>query len=80
MLSETAKASKNQQPGRAKCSAVRSGEWVQMEGPAQRIRRLARDLCPGEPLGKKGRSSSGVSTFTAVRNHSNKSKCGKPPL
>ena len=77
MLSETAKASKNQQPGRVECSAVRSGEWVQMEGPAQRIRRLARDLCPGEPLGEKGRSSSGVSAFTAVGNHSNKSECGK---
>ena len=25
-----------------------------MEEAAQRIRRLARDLCPGEPLGKKG--------------------------
>ena len=25
-----------------------------MEETAQRIRRLARDLCPGEPLGKKG--------------------------
>ena len=77
MFSETAKASKNQQPGRVECSAVRSGEWVQMEGPAQRIRRLARDLCPGEPLGEKGRSSSGVSAFTAIGNHSNKSECGK---
>ena len=77
MLSETAKASKNQQPGRVECSAVRSGEWVQMEGPAQRIRRLARDLCPGEPLGEKGRSSSSVSAFTTVGNHSNKSECGK---
>ncbi len=27
---------------------------MQMEGLAQRIRGLARDLCPGEPLGKKG--------------------------
>ena len=77
MLSETAKASKNQQPGRVECSAVRSGEWVQTEEPAQRIRRLARDLCPGEPLGEKGRSSSGVSAFTAIGNHSNKSECGK---
>ena len=25
-----------------------------MEGPAQRIRRLACDLCPGKPLGEKG--------------------------
>ena len=25
-----------------------------MEEPAQRTRRLARDLCPGKPLGKKG--------------------------
>ena len=77
MLSETAEASKNQQPGRIECSAVRSGEWVQMEGPAQRIWGLARDLCPGEPLGEKGGSSSGVSAFTAVGNHSNKSECGK---
>ena len=48
-----------------------------MEEPAQRIRRLARDLCSGEPLGEKGRSSSGVSAFTAVGNHSNKSECSE---
>ena len=77
MFSETAKASKNQQPGRVGCSAIRSGEWVQMEGVAQRIRRLARDLCPGEPLGGKGRSSSGVSAFTAVGDHLNKSECSE---
>lgn len=40
MISETAQASKNQQPGRVECGAVRSGEWVQMEGAVQRIRRL----------------------------------------
>ena len=48
-----------------------------MEGVAQRIRRLARDLCPGEPLGGKGRSSSGVSAFTAVGDHLNKSECSE---
>ena len=37
-----------------------------MEETAQRIRRLARDLCPGEPLGKKGCSANGVSAFTVV--------------
>ena len=30
---------------------------MQMEEAAQRIRRLARDLCPGEPLGQKGSSA-----------------------
>ncbi len=80
MFSKIAKASKNQQPGHVECGAARSREWVQMKGAAQRMRRLAHDLCPGEPPGKKGRSSSGVSMFTAVGNHSNKSKCGKPPL
>ena len=80
MFSKIEKASKNQQPGRVECGAARSREWVQMKGPAQRIRRLARDLCPGEPLGEKGRSPSSISAFTAVGNHSNKSECGKPPL
>ena len=50
---------------------------MQMEEAAQRIRRLARDLCPGEPLGKKGCSTKGVSAFTAVGNHPNQSERGK---
>ena len=78
MLSETEKTSENKQPGSIKCRAVRSGEWVQVEEAAQRIRRLARNLCPGEPLGKKGRSASGISTFAAAGNHPNQSKRGKP--
>ena len=49
-----------------------------MEEAAQRIRRLARDLCPGKPLGKKGCSANGVSTFTATGNHPNQSECDKP--
>ena len=40
-----------------------------MEEPAQRLRRLARDLCPGEPLGEKGRFASGVFAFTAIKVH-----------
>lgn len=48
-----------------------------MEESAQRIQRLARNLCPGEPLGEKGCSSSNVSAITAVGNYSNKSGCGK---
>ena len=54
MFSQTAEASKNQQPGSVKRSAVHHGGWVQMEGLAQRIRRLACDLCPGKSLGEKG--------------------------
>ena len=71
MFSQTAEAGKNQQPGSVKRSAVRRREWVQMEGPAQRIRRLACDLCPGKPLGEKGSFASGISAFTAAGNHSN---------
>ena len=48
-----------------------------MEETAQRIRGLARDLCPDEPLGQKGSSSSGVSAFAAAGNYSNQSKRGK---
>ena len=48
-----------------------------MEEAAQRIRRLARDLCPGEPLGSKGSSSSSVSALAAAGDHPNQSKCGK---
>ena len=51
-----------------------------MEGPAQRIRRLARNLCPGKPLGEKGRFASGVFALTTAGNHSNPSKCGKSGL
>ena len=63
--------------GSIKRGAVRSGEWVQMEETAQRIRRLARDLCPGESLGQKRSSSRGVSAFAAVGNHPNQSKRSK---
>lgn len=48
-----------------------------MEEPAQRIWRLARDLCPDKPLGEKGRAASGISAFAADWNHSNPSKCDK---
>ena len=51
-----------------------------MEGAAQRIRKLARNLCPSKSLGEKGHPASSVSAFTAVGNHSNKSECGKPRL
>ena len=51
---------------------------MQMEGPAQRIWRLACDLCLGESLDEKGCSASGVSTFAATGNHSNPSKCYEP--
>ena len=50
---------------------------MQMEEPAQRIGRLARDLCPGKSLGEKGRFASGIFAFTAAGNHSNSSKWGK---
>ena len=42
MLSETARASKNQQPGRVECSAIRSGEWVQMEGTLPHLDQMRR--------------------------------------
>ena len=45
-----------------------------MEEAAQRIRGLARDLCPGEPLGKKGSSSSNISAFAATGNYPDSSK------
>ena len=49
-----------------------------MEEIAQRIRRLARNLCPGEPLGKKRSSSSSISEIAADGNHPNPSKRGEP--
>ena len=45
-----------------------------MEEATQRIRRLARDLCPGEPLGQKGSSSSGVPAFATTGNYPDPSK------
>ena len=48
-----------------------------MEEPAQRVRRLARNLCPDKPLGKKWCFTSGIFAFAADGNHSNPSKCGK---
>lgn len=77
MLSQTAETSQNQQPGRIECSAIRSGKWVQMEELAQRIRRLACDLCSDKPLGEKGRFGTGISAVAATGNYSNPSKCDK---
>ena len=77
MLSQTAETSQNQQPGRIERSAIRSGKWVEMEELAQRIRRLARDLCSDKPLGEKGRFGTGISAVAATGNHSNPSKCDK---
>ena len=51
---------------------------MQMEEAAQRIRRLARDICPGEPLGKKGCSANSVSAFAAAGNHPDQSGRGMP--
>ena len=48
-----------------------------MEGLAQRIRELARDLCLGKPLGEKGGSASGIFAFAAVRHHPDQGECGK---
>ena len=74
MLSEAEETSENQQSGSIKRGAVRSGKWVQMEEAAQRIRRLARDLCPGEPLGEKRCATSSVSAVAATGNHPDSSK------
>ena len=48
-----------------------------MEETAQRIRRLARDLCSGEPLGKKGCSANGISAFLETGNYPDRSEHGK---
>ena len=47
---------------------------MQMEEAAQRIRRLARDLCPGEPLGEKRCAACSVSAFAAAGNYPDSSK------
>ena len=77
MLSQAAETSQNQQPGRIECSAIRRGKWVQMEELAQRIRRLARDLCPDKPLGEKGSFGKSIFAFAATGNHQNPSKRGQ---
>ncbi len=51
-----------------------------MEGPAQRIRGLACDLCPGKPLGKEGRAANGFSAIATDGYHSNQSECGQSGL
>ena len=49
-----------------------------MEEIAQRIRRLACNLCPGKPLGKKRSSASSIPAFAAVGYYPGPSKCGEP--
>ena len=78
MLSKTTQTSKNQQSRHVKCDAVRSIERVQVKEPAQRIWRLARDVCPGEPLGKKENAASSLSLFAAARYHPNPTKRSYP--
>ena len=48
-----------------------------MEEAAQRIRRLARDLCPGEPLGEKRCGASGISAFAATGTYPDSGKCSE---
>ena len=48
-----------------------------MEELAQRIRRLARDLCSDKPLGEKKRFGTGISAVAATGNYSNPSKYDK---
>lgn len=50
---------------------------LQMEKPAQRIRRLARDLCPDKPLGEKRSFGKSIFAFAATGNHPNPSKRGQ---
>ena len=50
---------------------------MQVEEAAQRIRRLARDLCPGEPLVEKRCAASGISAFAATGNYPDPSKRGE---
>ena len=50
---------------------------MQVEEAAQRIRRLACDLCPGKPLGEKRRAGKGVFASAAAGNHPNPSKCSE---
>ena len=49
-----------------------------MEEFAQRIWRLACNLCPGKPLGKKRSSASSIPAFAAVGYYPDPSKCGEP--
>jgi len=80
MLSEAAQTSENQESERAKRIAIPGGEWVQMEGLAQRIRGLACDLCPGKPLGQERCAASGFPAITTKGHYPNQSECGQPGL
>jgi len=77
VLSEAEQASENQETGRIERSAILGGEWVQMEGLAQRIRGLERDLCPGKPVVKERCATSGFSAIAAKEHHPNQRECGQ---
>ncbi len=51
---------------------------MQVEEAAQRIRGLACDLCPGEPLGEKRCIARGLRALATVGDHSNSSKRSEP--
>ena len=78
MFPQTEEASKNQQSGSAERRAISGRKRVQMEGLAQRVRRLACNIRPGEPLGEKRRIAGSVPETAADGRHPDKSKCGQP--
>jgi len=80
LFSEAAQGGENQESERTERSAIPGGEWVQMEGFAQRIWGLACELCPGKPLGKERCAASGFSQFAAKGHHPNQSECGQSGL
>ena len=55
--------------GRIERSEIPGGEWVQMEELAQRVRELARDLCPNKPLGEERRVGTDISSAAAEEDH-----------
>lgn len=80
MLSEATQTGENQESGRTECIAIPGGEWMQMEGFAQRIRGLACDLCPGEPLVKERRTASDFFAIAAEGHHPDQSESGQSGL
>ena len=70
MFSETSKASGHEQFSSIKCIDVRTGERLQVESAAVRIRQLAYSIRSAQPMGEVRRATVGFPSFAANWNDS----------
>ena len=73
MLSASSQSRRNQQFRCIECNIVCPRKWLQVEGAAKRVRKLAYNIYTNESLGKKRNTPKRIPTLARKRN--NHGKC-----